>query len=61
MIGYAPYAFGCLWAWKGLVTINDIWNKKRHTWRRITELSHQLGRKIHLERYEDLLTAIPNT
>jgi hypothetical protein len=61
MIGDTPYAFGCLWARKGICTVHDLWDTERRTWRRIVELSEYLGKKIQPERYEDLLTAIPST
>jgi hypothetical protein len=61
MIGDAPYAFGCLWARKGIGTIHDLWDTERRTWRCTAELSEQLGKKIQPERYEDMLTAIPST
>jgi hypothetical protein len=61
MMGDESYAFGCLWARRGIFTVNDLWDSQRHTWRRTVDLAHQLGQKLSPERYEEMLLSIPST
>jgi hypothetical protein len=61
MMGDEPYAFGCLWAHKGIFTVNDLWDYRRQTWRRTSDLARQLGRKLSPKRYEEMLLSIPST
>jgi hypothetical protein len=61
MLGDALYAFGCLWARKGIGTIGDLWDTNRNSWKRTNILSQQVGRKIQPDRYEEVLVSIPST
>jgi hypothetical protein len=61
MLGDAPYAFGCLWARKGIGTIGDLWDTNRNSWKRTNVLSQQVGKKIQPDRYEEVLVSIPST